>query len=325
MKRPTFPGTAIIPTRNRAQSLERTLASLAAQSLQPARVVVVDASDDDSTGELCRAISNRGHSWGAAAFELVWHRAVTRGAAAQRNQAMDDIAGETVLFLDDDVLFEEECIARLWAAFQSDPAVGAVSALITNEVFAVPGRTWRLLLRWLAGRKLESYAGRCIGPAAIQMPADDPALPEIVPVDWMPTGCALYRRAALPSPLFDPFFKGYSYMEDAALSILVGKNWKLVNARTARLFHDSQPGEHKSDMEALAKMEMINRHHVMTTLLGRERPADIRRLAVYEFARVVSLGLNRTSRWKFRPAMRGKLAALREIRRARRSGNQSHV
>lgn len=316
----TFSGTAIIPTRNRTRSLERTLGSLAEQSLQPARVVVVDASDDSSTEQLCGEVIRRDGRWSGALFELLWRPAQTRGAAAQRNQAMTDIAGEAVLFMDDDVLFEPDCIARLWTAFQSDRMIGAVSGFITNEAFARPGFAWRLLLRWLAGTKLDSYAGRCVGPAAIQMPADDPSLPEIVPIDWMPTGCALFRRAALPTPLFDPFFKGYSYMEDAALSLRVGKSWKLVNARTARLYHDSQPGEHKADMTALARMEMINRHHVMTTLLGRGSPSDIRRLAVYEFARVVSLGLNRASRWKFRPALRGKIAALREIRRARKMG-----
>ncbi|HUG10158.1 MAG TPA: glycosyltransferase [Opitutaceae bacterium] len=319
----TFPATAIIPTRNRTRVLERTLASLAEQSLQPARVVLVDASDDSSTEELCRAIVRREGRWSLAAFELLWRRAGTRGAAAQRNQAMADISGEAVLFMDDDVLFEPECIARMRTAFNADWSVGAVSPMITNEAFARPGLAWRLLLRWLAGRKLDSYAGRCVGPAAIQMPADDPSLPEIVPIDWMPTACALYRREALPTPLFDPFFTGYSYMEDAALSLLVGKNWKLVNARTARLYHDSQPGEHKADMAALSQMEMINRHHVMTTILGRDKPSDIRRLAVYEFARVISLGMNRASRWKFRPALRGKFAALREIHRGRRMEAQT--
>jgi GT2 family glycosyltransferase len=319
----TFPATAIIPTRNRTRVLGRTLASLAEQSLQPVRVAIVDASDDSSTEVLCSEIVRREGRWSAAAFQLLWRRAETRGAAAQRNQAMMDITGEAVLFLDDDVLFEAECIARMQSAFNADRTVGAVSPTITNEAFARPGLLWRILLRWLAGRKLDSYAGRCVGPAAIQMPADDPSLPEIVAIDWMPTCCALYRRSALPAPLFDPFFQGYSYMEDAALSLRVGKDWKLVNARTARLFHDSQPGEHKADMSALARMEMINRHHVMKTLLGRDKPSDIRRLAVYEFARVFSLGLNRTSRWKFRPALRGKLAALREIRRERRLETRS--
>lgn len=314
MSSATFPGTAIIPTRNRGAVLGRTLESLAAQSLQPARVVVVDASDNNESENICNAAATRAGNFASAAFEMVWRKAIVRGAAAQRNQAMDDITGDSVLFMDDDVLFEGRCLERLWGALQSDTKIGAASPMITNEAFARPGLAWGLLLRWLAGRRLDSYAGRCVGPAAIQMPADDPTLPEIVSIDWMPTACALFRREALPSPLFDPFFTGYSYMEDAALSIRVGTDWKLVNARTARLFHDSQPGDHKADMTALARMEMINRHYVMTTLLGRNKPSDLRRLFVYEFARVVSLGLNKKSRWKFRPALRGKMAGWREIK-----------
>jgi len=309
-----FPGTAIIPTRNRGAMLRRTLASLASQSLQPGCVVVVDASDDQTSESVCSAAAGRTGEFGGAVFEIIWRKAAVRGAAAQRNQAMEDIRGEAVLFMDDDILFEDHCVEGIWSAMLSDPKIGAVSPLITNEVFRRPGFAWRLLLGWLAGGKLDSYAGRCVGPAALQMPSDDPTLPEIVPIDWMPTACALFRRSALPSPLFDPFFTGYSYMEDAALSIRVGKEWRLVNARNARLFHDSQPGDHKADMAALAEMEMINRHYVMTTLLGRDRPSDLRRLLAYELARVVSLGLNKKSRWKFRPALRGKLAGWRKVR-----------
>lgn len=325
MRNATFPGTAVIPTRNRTRVLERTLETLANQSLQPARVVVVDASDDGLTEQLCRKVCEGDGKWGGATFELIWRAAGTRGAASQRNEAIRWLSGEAVLFIDDDILFEPGCVERLWAAFGSDPEIGAVSAMITNEAYSPPGRAWRWLLRWLAGEPMGTFAGRCFGPAVLKMPADDPALPAVVPVDWMPAGCALYRRNALPSPLFDPFFKGYSYMEDAALSLLVGKKWKLVNARTARIFHDSQPGEHKSDMNALAQMEMINRHHVMTTLLGRDSPSDIVRLAVFEFARVISLGLNKGTRRKFRPALRGKFSALRQIRTDRRNASSTHA
>ncbi len=40
-----LPIAVVIPTRNRAAALRRTLESLAAQSHQPAELIIVDASD----------------------------------------------------------------------------------------------------------------------------------------------------------------------------------------------------------------------------------------------------------------------------------------
>ena len=79
----------------------------------------------------------------------------------------------------------------------------------------------------------------------------------------------LYRRDALPDPAFPPRFTGASHLEDLSLSAEIGKRWKLANARTARIYHDSQPGSHKADHVAHARQELTNRHYVMTEVLGR--------------------------------------------------------
>lgn len=63
-------------------------------------------------------------------------------------------------------------------------------------------------------------------------------------------------------------------MEDVTLSLTVGKQWKLANARTARIFHDSQPGDHKSSPDVLASMSLVNRYYVMTEILGRRSSND---------------------------------------------------
>lgn len=315
----TFPGTAVIPTRHRAASLERTLVSLAAQSCQPARLVLVDASDDESTAEVGRRAAAREGGFAGAVFELVYRRAVKRGAAAQRTQAMADAIGDYVLLMDDDVIFEPECVARMVAAIGSDPRIGAATALITNQCYEPPGAKWRLLYAWFAGKKLPSYAGRCFGPAVLQFAADDDSLPEVVNVDWMPSTCVLYRRAALPEPLFADFFEGYSYMEDAALALTVGRTWRLVNARTARVLHDSQPGDHKNDQRALAEMEMVNRHYVLWTAVGNRSGRALRQLVVFEVMRALALATSGRTRAKAWPSLVGKRRAWKRIRAWRRA------
>ncbi|MEH1789730.1 MAG: glycosyltransferase family 2 protein [Nostoc sp.] len=302
-----LPISAVIPTRNRSQPLARTLQSLSQQSLQPVEIVVVDGSSDDSTQNLCQS------EIPGLRTKIKYYRASEIGAATQRNQAMIYASQNVIWLMDDDILLEPECLARLWAALQSDPLIGGVNTMITNQRYLPPGQISRRLFHFLHGRSENSYAGKCIGPALNLLPEDNPNLPEIVPVEWLNTTCTLYRKEALPEPLFPDNFTGYSLMEDVALSLMVGKQWKLVNARTSRIFHDSQPGDHKNDMGFLAKMELVNRHYVMTQILGRVSLKDYFKLAIIELFRIGAL-IYSSGGWKSLPVtLVGKLLAVFEV------------
>lgn len=274
---------------------------------------MVDASSDKRTADVC----GRGAS--AFAGALIYRRARYAGAARQRNEGVE--AGEQpfVFFFDDDVLFEPDCCIRLWRAIEADAALGAVNAMITNQQYEHPGRATRMLLFLLNRcRGEKTYAGRVIGPGMNLLPADQEDLPEVVPVEWLNTTCTLYRREALPQPPFPPQFTGYSLMEDLALSLTVaGRGWRLANARTARILHDSQPGEHKSDAAALSRMELVNRHFIMTSVLGRDNAIDYIKLAVLESFFVTGTLTNRRTRRTAASVLRGKVEGVRDIIRSR--------
>ncbi|HEX8709555.1 MAG TPA: glycosyltransferase family 2 protein [Pyrinomonadaceae bacterium] len=300
-----IPVSALLPTYNRRLALGRMLESLARQAVQPAEMIVVDASAGDETGQLCSAKIE------GLATALVYRRAEETGAAAQRNQAFKFANHPVIMFLDDDIIFEDDCLSRLWQALCGDERLGGVSAMITNQRYFPPGRVSRTVFRLLHGSRQETYAGKCIGPALNLLPEDRPELPEVVPVEWLNTTCTLYRREALPQDgLFPPHFTGYSMMEDLCLSLLVGREWKLANARLARIFHDSQPGDYKQGASRLARMELVNRHFLMTRILGRTRPTDYLKLTLLEAFGIASL-LTRGRGWVDLPAvLYGKLAAL---------------
>ena len=112
--------------------------------------------------------------------------------------------------------------------------------MIVNQKYHPPGVISRAVFTLLNGHRALNFAGRVLGPAVNLLPEDRDDLPEVVPVEWLNTTCTLYRREVLPSPPFDAVFRGYSMMEDLTLSLRVGKGWRLANARTARIFHDSQ-------------------------------------------------------------------------------------
>jgi glycosyltransferase involved in cell wall biosynthesis len=302
-----LPITVIIPTRNRATALRRTLESLGAQSPQPAELIVVDASEDSSTRAVCAGAVPGLYS------VVLWCRADVPGAATQRNQGVRASSQSVMGFMDDDILLEPLCFARLWSALESDPHLGGVNAMITNQRYQTPGRISRFVFRLMAGRAERSYAGRVLGPAVNLLPEDGDDLPEIVPVEWLNTTCTLYRREALPDPPFPDHFTGYSLMEDLTLSLTVGKRWKLANARTARIYHDSQPGTHKSDPALLAEMQLINRHFVMTRILGRDRFSDYLKLVFFELFSMASSLQSRSGRATVALGLRGRVEALRRM------------
>lgn len=301
-----LPVSAIVATRNRSISFKRMLESLAQQSRQPLDLVVVDASTNSETKDLClRGVAG-------LATAISYQRAEHVGAAIQRNQAMGRVTQEVVWLLDDDVLLEKECLERLWEALQSDPTLGGVNAMIVNQRYVSPGKVSRSLFYILHGKYESSYAGKCIGPALNLLPEDNSNLPEVVPVEWLNTTCTLYRKKALPNPLFPDTFTGYSMFEDVTLSITVGKRWKLANARLARIFHDSQPGEHKNNVIELSKMELVNRHYVMTKVLGRSYLTDYLKLVLLQIFGLVSHISSQG--WRDVPGIvKGKLSAINEI------------
>jgi len=302
-----LPISALVATRNRSQPLARMLNSLAQQSMQPIEMIVVDGSTDDETEKLCQSKILQLDT------KILYYRATEIGAAIQRNQAMQYATQNFIWLLDDDIIFEPNCVERLWQALESNSQLGGVNAMITNQKYLPPGKISRRLFQILHGRPEVSYAGKCIGPALNLLPEDNPNLPEVVSVEWLNTTCVMYRREALPNPLFPPIFTGYSLMEDVTLSLIVGKKWKLANARTARIFHDSQPGDHKNNLGVLAKMDLVNRHYVMTQILNKSSFQDYIKLAIFQLFNVAVSLVSPKGLRSLPLVLLGKLSAIQEI------------
>lgn len=290
----TIPVTAIIATKNRARFLRRTLTGLVAQSVIPEGVIVVDASSDEETARLCA------HEFSSAPMPIRYVRALKPGAASQREQGIQMAATRFIWFIDDDIVFEADCTRNLWGGF-SAADVGAVNAMITNQSYQSPGVLSRWMLRLLNGSSLPTYAGRVIGPAWNWLPENRPDCPEYQSCDWLNTTCTMYRVSALPRPVFDPFFTGYSMMEDVALSIQIGKSYRLLNARLARIYHDSQPGDYKADISELSRMSLVNRYFVMTRVMGRTGVLPSAQLMLLELFTLISI-LRQRSGWRMLPA-----------------------
>jgi len=304
-----LPISAVVPTRDRSPVLTRTLQSLSLQSAQPLELIVVDASTDDTTRKFLSEFQNQV----SPNVSVRWVAADVCGAAPQRNQGVALTTQQFICFFDDDIVFEPDCIRRLWQALQSDSQLGGVNAMVVNQRYQSPGVVSRTMFTLMHGRWEKSFAGRVIGPAINLLPEDRDDLPEVVPVEWLNLGCTIYRREALPAAPFDSVFTGYSMMEDVALSLRVGRTWRLANAHTSRIFHDSQPGAHKLEARSVARMEVVNRYYVMTEILGQHGALDFLRLWIWQFFQIITVAARSSTRAKAWPMFRGQLDGLQSI------------
>jgi len=283
-----LPISVVIPTLNRSERLSRTLRSLLDQSVTPAEVIIVDASPDLFCVESLAEHPLFGH------VEIDIHRAEIKGAAVQRNQAISKVTQDYVLFADDDVDIEPECLKRLWSSMMADETVGAVGVVFTNQSYHPPGRLFRRLLTILGCPAEHSLAGRFCGPALNFLPSEGQ---KPVPTEWLNLCLTLVRSEALPSPPLLPFFQGYSLLEDAALTSHISKTWKLVSTPTARAYHDMKPADYKSRVVARSEMEVVNRWFVMSRVLDRSSPGWNLRLVVYQVMMLI-LTLRSSVGWR---------------------------
>jgi len=100
-------------TRNRPKQLRRTLESLAAQSVQPAEVVIADDSNPEYAAEVRAIAEESGHR------HLEGPR---RGLYANRNAAALACTGTHIRTMDDDHTFPPGHFAQCFKAVEQDPS-----------------------------------------------------------------------------------------------------------------------------------------------------------------------------------------------------------
>ncbi|MDO9411043.1 MAG: glycosyltransferase family 2 protein [Pseudolabrys sp.] len=308
----TIPVSVVIPTMNRPVPLVRMIESLLASTLVPEEFVIVDGSVDQQSVNAVNTLFGK-----LAGEPRVIMQAATRlGAASQRNQAMALARHDMILFCDDDIIAEPDCVASLWKAMQDDASLGGASAAIVNQSYKRPGALMRRAIAVLGEPEGETYAGRIVGPAIAFLP--DVSARDVMPVQWLNLGCTLYRRRLLPDPSFDQVFEGYSIGEDISLSLRVAKHARLVNVPAARIYHDSRPGPHKAPSVQLSRMDVVNRHYIMTAIMDKRGWRDGARFLLWECCQLAISAIQQRGGAAFWKRLGGSLLALRDIMRGRR-------
>ena len=115
--------SVVIPAFNRAEAVTATLSSIAAQTVRPAALILVDNNSSDATA----AVLAR---WAAANSSADFHVTVLSeprpGACATRNRGLAAVNTEWVLFFDSDDTMRPRHIERALEAAAAHPAADVI-------------------------------------------------------------------------------------------------------------------------------------------------------------------------------------------------------
>lgn len=224
--------SVIIATKNRASTLSGTLETILRQTLAIEELVIVDQSSDASTSDLITRFARDLGAVGAALPEVVYlYDPTLTGAGAARNAGIERAGGDLLIFLDDDVLLEEDFFEQLMTAYERNPELGGVQGIITN--YSRPP---------LRSRILEQYF--LIGPfrderMPIYWSAEYLRYQAPIPVRKFTSCLMSVKRSALGPDRFDADYNGRG--EDIDLSWRVSERHPLVIAPAARARHLRTP------------------------------------------------------------------------------------
>ncbi|MAN58054.1 MAG: glycosyltransferase family 2 protein [Paracoccus sp. (in: a-proteobacteria)] len=340
-----------IATLDRPDVLRRTIAHALSQTVPPAQIVIVDASDgwQASRDAIAAMLQSR------PAIRLDYVHSEIRSSTTQRNTGIALCDTEVIFIIDDDSFMYPDCAEAVLALYEADPdgrLAGVRTALVETAPAPPPEATAEAeaatgdlpaaapLRRKASGNRgrlqvlqrlvLGSRAGRWFHRKVLMQnmqetflrydgPRQSP-LPEALAargagsVSFMP-GCAMSvrRDIALAEP-FDPALRYYAAYEDVDVSYRYARHGHLVHAPAARLHH-FEAASGRIRRKKVIVFQLLN----MVVYLRRhaERPEDWRRAyRVMLYRRLLGESLKDllSGRWNF-PQMRGVLIARRHWRR----------
>jgi glycosyltransferase involved in cell wall biosynthesis len=127
----------VIPTRNRAKILERTLPTFCEQQFSCFwEVIVADDGSTDGTADLVRRLS-----FSAPKRVVIRYvRSQGQGANAARNTAINLARGQIIVLSDDDVLVPPDWLEKLTAPIREGKAEVAAGPVILEPSLRLPGK-----------------------------------------------------------------------------------------------------------------------------------------------------------------------------------------
>src|SRR5688572_15147070 len=174
--------TAVIPTRNRPDDLERAVVSVCAQSRAADELIVIDQSPGDESRTRIERVLAAGPA--PARIDYV-HDPRIAGLVAAKRAAVARAHGDIVCFLEDDVVLEPDYLKTIELGFEREPAMLGSCGVVTNLPPLLPWyfRFFHFFHRGIFRDPRVGVTGVTSGPGHA-----------LIPSDYLSGGLSAYRR-----------------------------------------------------------------------------------------------------------------------------------
>jgi len=256
-RRPRSGSAFVIATRNRPDDLVRTVESLLDQTVLPAELCIVDASDETPARSQIEKLC------GLARLTLDYHHPAPKGLTVQRNVGIDRTKGDPVFFIDDDVALAVDCHEAILSEYDKwGPELGGVRA--------TPVRPARPSMATIAYRKLFGIGGwwpESSGVVRRGFYAEGVSESAGVRrIEYFNGWFMSFRREVFEHERFDEALSGYAYKEDIDFSYRVSRRYKLVQTPKARCDHLKSSAS-RMNSHQLQRMNLANQFYLHRKLM----------------------------------------------------------
>ncbi|KAB2947789.1 MAG: glucosaminyltransferase [Candidatus Methanoperedens nitroreducens] len=246
----------IICTKDRPLDLMICLKSIFAQSVKPGEIIIIDSSNsEEKINHLKEFIREN---------KIIKHYAVKAGLTRARNIGIEKSIGEIIIFLDDDVILDDDYVNHILKIFDAYENVGLVTGNMIQADMAT--RTFSKLINNSFIKEIRNvffflfflhrYGNGYFLPSGL--PRYIACEKKIKMIECVQGANMAFRRNVLDEFHFDEHFKGYSFMEDCDISYRVSRKYKVIFTPFAELIHKISPVSRDSERY---RAEMLLENH----------------------------------------------------------------
>ncbi len=219
----------VIPTRNRSQLLSKTLQNLKKNSFFFNEIIIIDSSDKNE-----RRKTNNLKKFKNLKLKIINS---SPGISKQRNLGLKHVnkKSDYVMFLDDDLIFEEGAIKKMYYFLKLNKNYCGVgfNLIIKNTNNFIESIKKNKLMKSL--KIYDNVEGK-VTPSGWQTKAIN--LKKNKTVEWLPTQAVIYSYKKIKEKKFDVNYGSYSYLEDLDFSYNL-KDYGLIICSKAKYSSDN--------------------------------------------------------------------------------------
>ena len=222
----------VIPTKNRSEKLRKLFHSILKQTILPKEVIVIDDSDDSRNDKVIQQLRKQFLDKGIK-IRHIMPRNERKSISKARNIGAKEAKGDIVLFLDDDVIIDENYLEEILKVFERKPNVLGVQGTVKNIQYSC---FWNSIKKvfyyWHAERnKCQMLPS---GKTVFAYPVD-----KVIPCEWLFGSNVAYRKEIFKEFRFNDKLLDYSLGEDKELSYKIYKEYpqSLFQTPHAKVYH----------------------------------------------------------------------------------------